>query len=89
MMCFGVPEEVAFQTIRKTPFGQKYLKGVTFQDILEENKDPGRFMDLNTCLGKNKDPGRFMDLNTCLGKWIVDYGNYYVEEFEEIALNVE
>ena len=23
MMCFGVPEEVAFQTIRKTPFGQK------------------------------------------------------------------
>lgn len=63
----GISFEQAFKEILDTPNGQKFLKGVSLEDMRKEEKKPGSFM--------NK--------NTDLGFWLNDeYGNY-VEDFEE------
>lgn len=63
----SVPERLTFVLIRATPFGQKYLAHVTFEEVQREIRTPGAFMNANTDLGY----------------WVPDGDNQYVEDFEE------
>lgn len=58
----------AFEEIKKTELGQKFLKNVSLKEMKEEDRNPGTFMSKNTGLGAH--------LNN-------EYGNY-VEDFKEI-----
>lgn len=63
----GISFEAAFERIKATANGQKFLSNVTLREMKQEERDPGSFMDANTDLGK----------------WLNnEYGNY-VEEFQE------
>jgi hypothetical protein len=64
----GISFEQAFKEIQDTPNGEKFLKNVSVEEMREEERKPGSFM--------NK--------NTEFGFWLNDeYGNY-VEDFKEI-----
>lgn len=68
MIAKDITMEQALQEIKNTPNGQKFLIGVSIQDIKNEEKEPGTFMDKNTNLGK----------------WCNDEYGSYVEDFVEL-----
>ena len=57
----------AFEEIRNTPMGQRYLLNVSEAEMRREDRRPGSFMDANTDLGCYCND---------------EYGNY-VEDFKE------
>lgn len=68
MLKKNITFEKAFEDIKRSKIGQKYLQHVSLREMREEEKSPGTFMDKNTSLG----PYLFNE-----------YGKY-VEDFLEI-----
>jgi hypothetical protein len=60
--------EQAFERIRATPNGQKFLSNVSIREMKQEGKEPGSFMDANTDLGA----------------WCNNEYGSYVEDFTEL-----
>jgi hypothetical protein len=59
--------EQAFNRIKATENGKRFLSNVSLREMRQEDKDPGSFMDANTDLGK----------------WLCDEYGTYVEDFAE------
>jgi len=59
--------EQAFERIKQTEMGKKYLRTVTVREMKQEDRNPGSFMDANTDFGV----------------WCNDEYGKYVEDFQE------
>lgn len=66
-MVNGVSFAQAFERIKQTEMGQKYLKNVSLNEMKQEDKKPGSFMNANTDFGY----------------WMPDYGGYVEDFIEK------